>query len=208
MPVNPVAAVMAIANEVEIELYAVVHGNDHCGSDHIHGIANTGYLDDDGGALNGLNPQQFDVGDAAAFFDSVAVRWEALADPNFPIPFDGDWPDFSGIPLDSFPVVRVNGNLNAGNTRDGRGLLIVTGALTVSSGFDWDGIILAGSSPFLIPSSGNADIRGMVVIGLNGSPQVELELDHTRIHFCYDYARAANRSIAYFELDDDTHWEF
>ena len=208
MPVNPVAALTAIAFEVDIEPDAVIHGNDHCGSDNIHGIANTGYLDDDGGALNGLNPQQFDVGNIAAFFDSVAVRWEALADPNFPIPFDGDWPDFSGLPPDSFPVVRVNGNLNAGNARDGRGLLIVTGALTVSSGFDWDGIILAGSSPFLDPSSGNANIRGMMVIGLDGSPQFELELDDTEIHFCYDFARAANRSIAYFELDDETHWEF
>ena len=208
MPVNPVAAAMAIAYQFDINSGSVVHGNDYCGSDDVHGIANTGYLDDDGGSLNGLNPQQFDVGNAAAFFDSVAVRWDVLADPNFPIPFDGDWPDFSGIPLDSFPVVRVNGNLNAGNSRDGRGLLIVTGALTVSSGFDWDGIILAGSSPHLRLSSGYADVNGMVVIGLDGSPQAELELDNTRIRFCYDYVRDANRSIAYLELVDDSRLEF
>ena len=208
MPVNPVAAAMAIAYQFDIDPGSVVHGNDYCWSDDVHGIANTGYLDHDGGSLNGLSPQQFDVGDAAAFFDSVAVRWDVLADPNFPIPFDGDWPDFSGIPLDSFPVVRVNGNLNAGDSRDGRGLLIVTGALTVSSGFDWDGIILAGSSPFLRPSSGHADVNGMVVIGLDGSPQAELELDDMRIRFCYDNVRDANRSIAYLELVDNSRWEF
>ncbi|NJD20856.1 MAG: hypothetical protein FIA95_16425, partial [Gemmatimonadetes bacterium] len=97
-----------------------------------------------GGAYVSGSPPSVSFGSYAAFYDSVKVRWDALSDSNFPVDFEDYFPNFATLPADSFPTVRFNGNRTLSWT-SGRGVLIVTGRLTLSWFFDWDGIILAGS---------------------------------------------------------------
>lgn len=151
-----------------------------------------------------------DVGDVQALIDTVDVRWSALQDPDFTIPFnDGIWPDFSSIPSDSFPVIRVNGDFTATSSRSGRGALIVTGRFAMDPGFSWDGIILAGSSTDLEASSAQgSEVDGMVVAGLDGGSPGTLTVRYVDLQYDECAVRDANRSLAYFELVDGARWEF
>jgi hypothetical protein len=108
--------------------------------------------------------------------DSVAIDWEGIINdnvipPTFTIPGDS-WP----TPLqwaDStfYPIIRVNQEefvlpgtgLPAPLDRP-RGMLIVTGQLTLNGSVGWDGVLLVGDD---IISNGDNGVSGATVSGLN-----------------------------------------
>jgi hypothetical protein len=64
--------------------------------------------------------------------------------------------------FNSWPVVRVNGDLDL--PTNGKGILVVTGNLTLNGNENWDGLILVGGS---VTSNGDNHTMGAVIAGLN-----------------------------------------
>jgi len=155
-----------------------------------------------GGAHVVGTPQAADYTNYAAFYDSVGVRWDVLSDPSFPVDFDGYYPNFGALPADSFPVIRFTGNKTVSFT-SGRGVLIVTGTLTFSWLFSWDGIILAGR----LANLGNLSpwaptVNGMLIGGLNAAnPNARLQSGTYRYDSCKAYK--ANESLSYLQVMRD-----
>jgi hypothetical protein len=156
-----------------------------------------------GGILEGTPPGEAWGGGFAAAYDSVALRWDILSDPTFPVDFDGVLPDYGSIPSDSFPVVRVNGYFNPGSTWSGRGLLIVNGELDAASGFVWEGIVLAGS----VDDIHEGQVRGMLVGGLDGPNPYSTVYWEGTIRYYSCLVNGANESLSYMELLDNTLFE-
>jgi len=156
-----------------------------------------------GGDLAGAPPGVTWSGGFSQIYDSVAVRWDILTDPNFPVDFDGVVPNYAGLPADSFPVVRVSGYFNPGSSWSGRGLLIVDGELDAASSFVWNGIVLAGA----VDDIHEGHIRGMLVAGLDGpNPSSDVYWQGT-LHYYSCYVYAANESLSYLELIENTEFE-
>ncbi len=226
MPVNPKAALMSPNNNVWVRdgngsYPSRVIGDDassvgQCvngGGAGVAGIAGAYAPTVDPGdtELTG-SPNSVDVGDVAALIDTAQVRWPVLEDPNFPIAIDVpivSWPNFAALPADSFPVVRWNGDFSASFFRSGRGALIVTGTISFSLGFVWDGIILAGGATDLAASSfWGSDVNGVVAVGLDGGAPGQVTLRYATIQYHECNVRDANLSLAFFELVDGSRWEF
>ncbi|MGD8280291.1 MAG: hypothetical protein PVJ80_04290 [Gemmatimonadota bacterium] len=160
------------------------------------GTINGGNLD---GSPNGLTYS----GGYSQIYDSVALRWDILTDPNFPIEFDGVLPNYASLPADSFPVVRYNGYFNQGSSWSGRGVLIVNGEFDGTSSFEWDGIVLAGS----VDDISESNIRGMFVGGLDGPNPYDQVYWRGTIRYYSCNVHAANESLSYLELIDNTEFE-
>jgi hypothetical protein len=145
-----------------------LNGNDACGAGPaIPGVAvPTGTYTGQTGPIDGNpdnTPKQLGTGGVAGTAkDSVGIDWAsistgALLPPNYVYPA---WPTAAQF-LD-WPVVKVNGNLNfPGN---GKGILIVTGNMTISGSDRWDGLVLVGGT---LTSNGNNTIEGAIITGLN-----------------------------------------
>ncbi len=137
--------------------------------------------------------------------DSSGIRWDVLSDPSYPVEHDGVWPSFGSIPSDSFPVIRRVGSLGVSSAASGRGVLIVTGTLYMWSGFEWDGIILAGD---LYPTvDQDVTIKGMVVGGLNGATSLYYAAYKGKFDYHSCNVANASRSLSYFELVDNSMFE-
>ena len=102
--------------------------------------------------------------------DSVEIDWNGIVNNNLieatiTLP-GGTWPTaaLTAAYADSnstyYPIIRVNGNFDL--LSSGKGMLIVTGSLTLSGNKGWRGVILAGGE---ITSNGNNDILGGGVQG-------------------------------------------
>lgn len=145
--------------------------------------------------------------------------WDAIVDPDlFPadyeIPGDG-WPNFVALPPNSFPSIRVNGDFLGDISRSGRGLLVVTGTLTIGNRFVWDGIILSGGIASAAAVYGTR-IEGMVVgglatppgnltfTGLMGAPAMGYSYPSIRYHSCNVFR--ANRAIGVMNPVPLTWW--
>ncbi|MEN8143858.1 MAG: PilX N-terminal domain-containing pilus assembly protein [Gemmatimonadota bacterium] len=80
------------------------------------------------------------------------------------------WPDFSGYGPTDWPVTFVDltsaqaSKRKLGTNESGRGLMIVTGDITVNADFQWDGVIMVGGS---IDVSGQPVINGVMLTGLD-----------------------------------------
>jgi hypothetical protein len=148
-------------------------GNDGCGAlADIPGVAvpNSGYTGHTN-PING-NPDNTPVylgtaGTGGTAKDEVHVDWAGIvAGTAFPadytIPPDS-WPNATQM-LD-WPVIRSDGNLSLnGGSTDSKGILIVTGNLTLSGSFRHEGIVLVGGT---FTSNGNNQIHGAIITGLN-----------------------------------------
>jgi len=97
-------------------------------------------------------------------YDSTHIDWAGLMAGNF-------LPDYTIPPAPWPPVMSSNyavgyvvGDVTipAGQRR---GMLVVTGNVTLAASAHWDGIILAGGQ--LFPNASGAIVHGMVVTGLN-----------------------------------------
>jgi hypothetical protein len=104
--------------------------------------------------------------------DSVAIDWNAIVNLNMieaSMVFPGSsWPTaameaaFADDNSIYYPIIRVNGDFVLPSS--GKGMLIVTGHLTVNGSTGWKGVILVGGD---IVSNGNNSIEGATVSGLN-----------------------------------------
>ncbi len=207
------AAFMVTANAVYAQNSGgVIDGDEHNSSsdcpggnaDDITGaIARVTTGQQSGGNLDGSpNGEQWSGG-FTQMYDSVGLRWDVLSDPTFPVDFEGTPPNWASLPSDSFPVVRVNGYFNPGSSWSGRGVLIVNGELDASSSFSWDGIVLAGS----VDDIHEGTIRGMLVGGLDGPNPYNTVYWRGQIRYYSCNVYAANESLSYMELLDNTMFE-
>lgn len=133
--------------------------------------------------------------------DSIGLRWDVLSDPDFPVEFDGVWPSFGALPADSFPIIRQTGWTYTNVV--GRGVLIVDGTFDPGSTFEWDGIILARDADDLI----QGEIRGLLVAGLDANNFYPSVFLHTNVHYYSCNVYAANETLSYLELVENSIFE-
>ena len=143
-------------------------GIDRCAAQSaIPGVAvpNGGYTGDVT-IING-NPEDAAVGMGTGGLggtakDEVDIDWAGIvAGTYLPAGFlYPSWP--TAAQMLNWPVSRVNGDLTLPGT--GKGILIVTGNLTISGGDQWEGLVLVGGT---ITSNGNNTVYGATVSGLN-----------------------------------------
>ncbi len=156
------------------------------------------------GTLLGSPEEQYWSGGYSEFMTRMGLRWDVLSDPGFPVDFEDVQPDFSTLPADSFPVVRINGSLNGTSPWSGRGVLIVRDQFDANPSFTWEGIVLAGWVDDRI--MGNID--GMLIGGFSGTEpydEVETRNGDIRYHSCN--VRRANESLSYLQLIPNTLFE-
>lgn len=143
-------------------------GVDRCGAQAaIPGVAvpNGGYVGDVT-IING-NPDDAAVGMGTGGLggtakDEVDIDWAGIIagtylPPAYTYPA---WP--TAAQMNNWPITRVNGDLTLPGS--GKGILIVTGNLTISGGDQWEGLVLVGGT---ITSNGNNTVYGGTVSGLN-----------------------------------------
>lgn len=217
-PVPHKAALLLSGGYLRVEYYTKVNGYDSatvadCPGGGTAGVAGVGtaggagtYYTSYGASITGNPNLDTSYPGFQSVYDTVGIRWDILKNPNFSVDFDGVPP--TGIPSDSFPVVRYQGDLLAWSYWSGHGVLIVTGLLTLWSDFQWDGIILAGQLD-QVNAWGPPDdpkINGMVIGGLNGAnPNIDVESGIFRYNSCKVYA--ADRSLSFLEVVPHTFYE-
>jgi hypothetical protein len=99
--------------------------------------------------------------------DTVDIDWEGIVNdtavvptitlPGDPWPTSEQWADTT-----FYPIIRVNGDAVLPST--GRGMLIVTGKLTLNGNAGWNGVLLVGND---IVSNGDNKVAGATISGLN-----------------------------------------
>ncbi len=104
--------------------------------------------------------------------DSVDIDWNAIVNLNSIVPTitipGGSWPSaaLEAAYADSnstyYPIIRINGDFSLPSS--GKGMLIVTGHLTISGSVGWKGVLLVGGD---LTSNGNNGIQGATISGLN-----------------------------------------
>lgn len=139
-------------------------GIDACGlSSTIPGVAvPTGLFSGQNNPIDG-NPDNApkEIGGVAK--DSVGIDWAGI-NAGTVLPPDYTYPTnaWNTIQWPNWPVVKVNGNLDLPD--DGKGILVVTGNLTLGGSKRWDGLVLVGGT---LTSNGNNTIEGAIISGLN-----------------------------------------
>lgn len=98
--------------------------------------------------------------------DSVHIDWNGIVNghsitPTITLP-GGTWPTAAFQDTSYYPIIRLNGDYTLPSS--GRGMLIVTGHLTINGSSTWKGVLLVGGD---ITSNGNNGIEGATVSGLN-----------------------------------------
>jgi hypothetical protein len=143
-------------------------GVDNCGAaPAIPGVAvPNGTYTGDASIIDG-NPDNAPVGmgtggPGGTAKDEVTIDWASIVagtklPPAFVYPA---WP--TAAQMANWPITKVTGDLTLPS--DGKGILIVTGNLTVSGGLQWEGLVLVGGT---ITSNGNNTVYGATVSGLN-----------------------------------------
>jgi hypothetical protein len=186
---------------------SVARGNDHNSSANCQGggasaipgvVARVSVTERYASDIQGSPQWEIWPGGWTAVRDSIQVRWDVLSDPDFPLEFDGTWPNFASLPADSFPIVRHYGPLTTNVV--GRGVLIVVGMFDPGFSFEWDGIVLARDVDDIIEGT----LRGMLVVGLD-SPTTYSTFNmrmNARYYSCSVYA--ANESLSYLQLVEHT----
>lgn len=148
-----------------------ISGNDRCGVESaVAGVAvpTPPGLTTSGPFQPSGTPNLQNLGTVQNGIDEVGIDWEGISNmtaitPTVTLP-GGGWPNF-GNP-NFWPVIHVTGNFSLPSS--GRGILIVTGNLTVNGARQWDGIVLTGGS---ITGNGNNAIYGATLSGLNAMLQ-------------------------------------
>ncbi|MEX0935890.1 MAG: hypothetical protein WD013_03225 [Gemmatimonadota bacterium] len=118
------------------------------------------------------DPPSEDMGTVQEAIDALGIDWEGIVNktailPTIEIPGD-PWPSFADP--DFWPIIHVTGDLSLPST--GRGILIVTGDLTMGGSVRWEGIVLVGRH---VTSNGNNRVYGTTYSGLNAMLQPDPE---------------------------------
>lgn len=135
----------------------------------------------------------------SSLYDSTHVDWPSLIAgnfiPDYTIP-PSPWPAYSNNYLVGY--VPGNATIPSGQRR---GVLVVSGDVTVISGTHWDGIILAGGRLTVSPPGASFNIHGMVVTGLNLSlgqsvPPDTLARGGVRVQWTWCYTQSSINSLS------------
>lgn len=126
------------------------------------------------------------LGSGAAVGDSTRIDWASLVGGQFTPDLVGAYPPAGNNTYQSY-FFSGNATIPPGSRR---GLLVVTGDVSFSSGTHWDGVIVAGGS---VDFGTGYVVHGMVISGLNGTThnnQARRGSGSIRWDYCY-----ANTSI-------------
>lgn len=133
---------------------------------------------------------------------SLGIDWAGTKDGSalahdYTVTSAAEWPDFSTIPPDEWPVTYVNneggGEIDLGANESGHGVLVIGGDAKMRGSLVWKGVVLVGGS---FSVSGSVNVLGTVTAGLNiltgGSPGVTT-IGNGALHLYYQscYAAAA-----------------
>ena len=145
-----------------------ITGTDECaGLPEVAGVAvptSPGYTQNGGPPVPTGTPPIDDLGSVADAADQITIDWAGIVDgtaliPDIEIP-GASWPSFANPSY--WPVIKVTGNYSLPSS--GRGVLIVTGSLTINGSKSWDGVLLVGEH---IVGNGNQQVSGAMISGLN-----------------------------------------
>jgi hypothetical protein len=142
-------------------------GIDACGGASVAGVAVPtvpGYSQNGGASVPAGTPPILSLGTQPQAQQATKIDWNGVVGgtaftPDVSLP-GGSWPSFADPA--QYPAIMVDGDFTLPGS--GRGLLIVTGKLTLNGNLNWDGVILVGSN---LVSNGNNQVTGAVVTGLN-----------------------------------------
>lgn len=218
LPIGRLAALTdADTARLRIERNGIVDGRDAAslgactgsGLTDLAGVVTAGWTELRGGSALYGNPPADTLASRQAVIDSLRARWDILTDPTYAVDLEstGSWTTYmSGLPSDSFPVVRVNGGLAAGASEAGRGVLIVTDSISLVDGFAWNGIILAGRLGRAEGNDPRFTVLGLMASGFSSLRHEDVFREGLlQYHSCY--ALAAGRALAHFEPVENTWWE-
>ena len=96
----------------------------------------------------------------------VHIDWNGIVNtgvlqPDYTLTGVSGWPAYNAS---VWPVVRVDGTVTLAGGESGHGLIVVTGDLTLTTGFTWAGVILVGRRLIVI---GQPAVEGAMVSGLD-----------------------------------------
>ncbi len=163
------AAFVALTGMHKNGASGVISGEDNCGDSlDLAGVSvpmPPGYTQDGGGSpVPDGDPPIEDLGSYGQAIDSISIDWPGIVAgtaiiPDVTIPSD-PWPSFADP--NYWPVIRLEGDASLPGS--GRGVLIVTGNLTMDGGLLWEGIILVGRHMI---GNGNNRVHGAMLTGLD-----------------------------------------
>jgi len=184
------AAHVALGGIVRSGVSGSTSGLDACGAASAVagvGVPTTPGFTGGGGAGPVGVPPVLDLGTAAQTAQAIALDWDGIvsqgiAAATVQLP-GGLWPNGAqwGDPT-FWPVILVTGDFTV--PTDGRGLLVVTGNLTMPSLRTWQGIVLAGGT---LQVSAGATVSGALVTGLNAKLGVAVGSDQVAGDFVSQY---------------------
>ena len=212
-PVNVLGALATAHQAVTIEDFtisgrdAAAPGDCRQAGSSVAGVVAGGRLRIRRGGVTG-SPRFVEMSSRDALIEAVEANWDFLTGPDAPVDYEGTaaWPNFSALPPDSFPVLRMPSGFTGTEARSGRGLLIVDGLFLPRDGFEWDGIILSENFGDL-GAINVVEIRGLVVTGLrSGNDQLFL-MDGGSILFHSCNVLDAGRKLAHLEPLAGTWWQ-
>jgi len=215
IPVNVMAPVMTTAGRTRVQQNGRVNGSDAAASGSctsavgatIAGVVSRTQVREDRNNNIVGNPDGLTLGNFANVVDSVDTAWDVYSDPDFPVDYDGSWPNYASLPSDSFPVVRVNGNFTPGMGQGGRGVLIITGELRLKKNafWTWHGIVIADDID-TIDQKSHSTIRGTLVGG-QGSQMGNWDINGSTFQYHSCYVESAGLSLAHLSPMDNSWWE-
>ena len=144
-----------------------ISGTNECAGPSLAGVAvptSPGYTQSGGAPVPTGTPPIDNLGSVVDAANQITIDWAGIVDgtaliPTIEIP-GASWPSFTDP--NYWPVIKVTGNYSLPGS--GRGVLIVTGNLTINGNKTWDGILLVGEH---IVGNGNNGVSGAIISGLN-----------------------------------------
>jgi len=134
------------------------------------------------------------LGSANAVIDSTRIDWAKLVGGQFTPDFVGILPPAGNNSYQSHYYV---GDLTIPPGQR-RGLLVVTGNVTLANLAHWDGVIVAGGYLDTLSASAVDTVHGMVITGLNGTPTPNrINRGSGIIKWDWCYAHASIASLMY-----------
>ncbi len=211
----PLAPLVTTSGRVRVLQQGHVDGTDHATPGQCSGaptkplagaVARSSVQALAGGTVTGV-PEGLTFGSFNKVVEAVGVPWELYIDPGSPAEYDGTWPDFSSLPSAAYPVVRVDGDFSPDASRDGRGVLIVTGQLRIAanSGWHWQGIVLAGDLQDFGPAA-VFTLEGMPVAG-QGTAMAHWDMENGSIRYHSCFVAWAGEALAHLVPKDGGWWE-
>lgn len=215
VPFRILAPVVTTSNRVRVLQSGDVNGTDHAYAGQCPGapaaskagvVARSNVLGSSGGVITG-DPEGLTLGNFENLVDSVGLAWDIYSDPTFPVDYDDSWPNFAALPSDSFPVIRRTGDFSPNWTRNGRGVLIVTGTLMIPnfSLWHWNGIVLAGDVEDVGPLA-IWTLEGALVAG-QGSAMSNWNMENGNVDYHSCFVIRAGYSLAHLSPLTHSWWE-